>query len=256
MAFFKFRKGGDDQTTTAPQPESVEVMRRRARHRLIGAVVLVLAGVIGFPLLVDKQPRPIAVDIPIEIPDKAKVKPLVAVPAPQAQPAASAPPATAPVAAVKPEAKAEAKAEPKSEPKTEPKAEAKAAEKVADKLVEKPAEKAAEKAPADSGAKAQALLEGKDAPKEQAKTEPAKTAAAAADDRYIVQVGAFADVAKAREVRLKVERAGMKTYTHVVETKEGRRIRVRVGPFANKAEADKAAEKIKKLDLPAAILTL
>jgi len=263
MAFFKFRKGGDDQTTTAPQPESVEVMRRRARHRLIGAVVLVLAGVIGFPLLVDKQPRPIAVDIPIEIPDKAKVKPLVAVPAPQAQPAASAPPAAAPVAAVKPEAKAE----PKTEPKAEPKVEAKPAEKVTDKPVEKttekPAEKpvakapekAADKAPADSGAKAQALLEGKDAPKEQAKTEPTKTAAAA-DDRYIVQVGAFADVAKAREVRLKVERAGMKTYTHVVETKEGRRIRVRVGPFANKAEADKAAEKIKKLDLPAAILTL
>jgi DedD protein len=69
-------------------------------------------------------------------------------------------------------------------------------------------------------------------------------------------VGAFADVTKAREVRLKVERAGMKTYTHVVDTKEGRRIRVRVGPFASKAEADKAADKIKKLDLPAAILTL
>jgi DedD protein len=48
----------------------------------------------------------------------------------------------------------------------------------------------------------------------------------------------------------------MKTYTHVVDTKEGRRIRVRVGPFASKAEADKAADKIKKLDLPAAILTL
>jgi DedD protein len=92
MAFFKFRKGGDDQATTVPQPESVEVMRKRAKHRLIGAVVLVLTGVIGFPLLVDKQPRPIAVDIPIEIPDKAKVKPLTVVPpAPQAQPAASAP---------------------------------------------------------------------------------------------------------------------------------------------------------------------
>lgn len=260
MAFFKFRKGGDEQTSAAPQPESVEVMRKRARHRLIGAVVLVLAGVIGFPLLVDKQPRPIAVDIPIEIPDKAKVKPLAVVPpAPQAQPAASAPPAVAPVAALKPEVKAE--------PKPEPKVEAKPAEKVADKPAEKPAEKpvakasekapekAADKAPADSGAKAQALLEGKEAPKEQAKTEPAKTAAAA-DDRYIVQVGAFADVTKAREVRLKVERAGMKTYTHVVDTKEGRRIRVRVGPFASKAEADKAADKIKKLDLPAAILTL
>lgn len=252
MAFFKFRKGGDDQATTVPQPESVEVMRKRAKHRLIGAVVLVLAGVIGFPLLVDKQPRPIAVDIPIEIPDKNKVKPLtVAPPASQvqAQPAASAPPAVVAPAA-KPEAKAEVKAEPKVE--------ARAAEKAADKPAEKTTGKAPEKAPADTGAKAQALLEGKEPPKEAVKEpakEPSKTAAAT-DERYIVQVGAFADVTKAREVRLKVERAGMKTYTHVVDTKEGRRIRVRVGPFASKAEADKAADKIKKLDLPAAILTL
>ena len=73
--------------------------------------------------------------------------------------------------------------------------------------------------------------------------------------RFVVQVGAFADAAKAREARLKVERAGLKTYTHVAETKDGKRIRVRVGPFDNRAEADKAARKIKGLDLPAAILT-
>jgi DedD protein len=36
-------------------------MRRRARHRLIGAAVLVLIGVVGFPLLFDTQPRPIPV---------------------------------------------------------------------------------------------------------------------------------------------------------------------------------------------------
>ena len=72
----------------------------------------------------------------------------------------------------------------------------------------------------------------------------------------MVQVGAFADVAKAREARQKVERAGLKTYTNVAETEDGKRIRVRVGPFANRAEADKAADKIKGLDLPAAILTL
>ena len=74
--------------------------------------------------------------------------------------------------------------------------------------------------------------------------------------RYVVQVGAFADTARAQEVRLKVERAGLKTYTHVAETKEGRRTRVRVGPFATKAEADRAAEKIRRLELPATILTL
>ena len=72
MAFFKFRKGGDEPSAAPVQPESVEVMRRRAQHRLIGAAVLVLVGVIGFPMLFDKQQRPIAVDTPIEIPDRNK----------------------------------------------------------------------------------------------------------------------------------------------------------------------------------------
>ena len=53
-----------------------------------------------------------------------------------------------------------------------------------------------------------------------------------------------------------VEKVGLKTYTHVAETKEGKRTRVRVGPFGSRAEADKAAERIKGLDLPAAVLTL
>ena len=72
----------------------------------------------------------------------------------------------------------------------------------------------------------------------------------------VVQVGAFADADKAREVRQKLEKAGLKTYTQVADTKDGKRIRVRVGPFATKAEADKAAIKIKTLDLPTSILTL
>ena len=80
MAFFKFRKSGEDTAAAAPA-ESVEVMRRRARHRLIGAAVLVLIGVVGFPLLFDTQPRPVQVDIPIDIPDRAKAKPLASAPA-------------------------------------------------------------------------------------------------------------------------------------------------------------------------------
>lgn len=246
MAFFKFRKPGDESAASSRQPESIEAMRRRARHRLIGAAVLVLAGVIGFPQLFDTQPRPVSVDIPIEIPDRNKVKPLApraeAQGAVSAAPSASAagpvtvaPPAEpAPAVAVRPEEKpaavpvpaapAVAKVEPPAKPEPEPKPEAK-----------------------DSGAKARALLEGKPA---------APVAATAADGRFVVQVGAFADPGKARETRQRVERAGLKTYTHVAETKDGKRTRVRVGPFASRAEADKAAEKIKGLDLPAAILTL
>ena len=100
---------------------------------------------------------------------------------------------------------------------------------------------------AADAAKAQALLDGK--PTADKKPE-------AAEGRFVVQVGAFTDVTRAREARLKLEQAGLKTYTQVVQTGEVRKIRVRVGPFPTKAEADKAAAKIKKLDLPAAILTL
>ena len=74
--------------------------------------------------------------------------------------------------------------------------------------------------------------------------------------RFIVQIGAFAEADKAREVRLKLERAGIKTYTHVIETPDGKRIRVRVGPFDGKAEAEKAAARIKGLNLPVSILLL
>jgi DedD protein len=253
MAFFKFRKGGDEHPTPAPAPESVEALRKRARHRLIGAAILVLLGVVGFPLLFDNQPRPIAVDIPIEIPDKTKVKPLTSVPpvasatvpatapvqasaapaAPASRAAAgvvSAPPtAAAPKPAAKPEVKVEAKPEVKPEVKPQP----------------KPLDK-----PTDA-AKAQALLDGKDAAKK-----PEAAASAASAGRFIVQIGAYAEVLKAREARQKLEKAGIKTYTQVVQTPEGKRIRVRVGPFESKAEADKVAAKIKKLDLPAAILEL
>ena len=72
----------------------------------------------------------------------------------------------------------------------------------------------------------------------------------------MVQVGAFSDEAKARDVRTKLEKAGFKTYTHVAETKEGKRTRVRVGPFASRDEADKVAQKIKQLQLQPAVLSL
>jgi DedD protein len=249
MALFKSRKVGDDAAIAPRQPESVEAMRKRARHRLIGAGVLVLIGVVGFPLLFDTQPRPIAVDIPIEIPDRDKAKPL---PVP-AKPATQSPAVPGPVTAAPAPAKAQASAAQAKEGATaiapappEAKAEAAPVAKVVAKTEPKPEPKPASKPETKvaEGAKAKALPESK------------PVAAAPAEARYVVQVGAFADPAKAREARAKVERAGLKTYTHVAETKDGKRIRVRVGPFETRGEADKAASKIKGLDMPAAILTL
>jgi DedD protein len=229
MAFFKSRKGGDEPHVAARQAESIEAMRRRAKHRLIGASVLVVIGVVGFPLLFDTQPRPISVDIPIEIPDRDKVKPL-AVPAPvpaaptiAKAPAAETPASSGPVVAIPAPPAAAVASVAKAEPAPKPQPQ-----------------------PADDAAKAQALLEGK----------PFATTPVLAEGRFVVQVGSFLDNVKAREARQKLEHAGMKTYTQVVEKDGKRLIRVRVGPFESRAEAEKAAQRVKGMDLQAAILTL
>jgi len=239
MAFFKFRlpgqAAGEPQGNHSNTPaESVDAMRRRARHRLIGASVLVILGVVGFPLLFDTQPRPVSVDIAVDIPDRANSKPLVdtskqkplsagagldakeeVVPdtKPEVAAAAATVAAVVPKAEIKPEpAKAEAKSTAKSETKIDTKPEAKPAAKPADSK--------------DTGA------------------------------RFVVQAGTFSDDGKQREVRSKLEKAGIATYTQVIESKEGRRVRVRVGPFTSRDEADKVARKIKQLQLQPQILTL
>lgn len=251
MALFKKRKADDDRVANAAQPESVEVMRRRAKHRLIGAGVLVLIAVIGFPLLFDTQPRPIAVDIPIVIPDRGKVQPLV-IPPPPVAAVTQAPAASGPVAASGSRVTTAASLDPKEQvvaQTPEPKPEAAKPETAKPETAPVPRVVEARPAPKlDDGAKAKALLEGKPV--------PAATAVAAAEGRFVVQIGAFADPSKAQEARKKIERAGLKTYAQVADTKDGKRTRVRVGPYASKAEAEKAAAKIKGLDLPAAILTL
>ena len=71
-----------------------------------------------------------------------------------------------------------------------------------------------------------------------------------------MQIGAFADDAKMHEARGKVEKLGMKTYTQPVDTPTGKRIRVRIGPVATKAEADKMATRLKADGLQAVVLAL
>ena len=214
-----FKRAPGATPATVDDPQAVEAARVRARRRLIGAVVLLGVGVIAFPLLFETQPRPIPVDIAIEIPRKETAPPLVLPPV--ASPAAAATPRPEPAAAApKPEVAVESKPEPTPEPKPEPK-------------------------PAVQAATAQPL--------------PSKAAASSADaatGRFVVQVGAFADAAGARGARAKVELLGLRTYTQAVETSNGPRTRVRVGPFAARDEADKAAAKLKAAGLPAAVLTL
>ena len=258
MAFFKLRlpsrfsstQTGADALSNAPA-ESVEVIRKRARHRLMGSVVLVLGAVVGLPLLFDSQPRPVAIDTPIVIPDRNQTSPLSAtsgsaktdaikeglaqdqaIAASQTGVAKSAVTNSAGLDPHEEVVTKDSKAEVRLEPKPELKAEA------------KPEPKSENNTDAKEAAKAKALLDGKEA---------SNSGDAV---RSVVQVGAYADLAKAKEVRAKLESAGFKTYTQEIDTKDGKRIRVRVGPFATKEEADKTAEKIRKLNLQTSVLKL
>lgn len=257
MAFFKFRFPGQTppaEGVVAGPSESIEIVRRRARHRLTGAVVLVLLAVVGFPLLFDTQPRPVSVDTPIVVPDRQKTPALAS-----NEPVAAA---QAPAKPLLPNQDVTVPTQSSLDAREEvvPKTEAPLVEKPVEKLAEKPADKplinkteikpdakaetktVSPSKPKDDGLKAQALLEGK----------PAKPAVA----RVAIQVGAFTDSAKIRDVRSKLEQAGLKTYTQVIEKDGKSTTRIRVGPFETKEEADKAAARIRKLDLPAAILKL
>ncbi len=294
LSFFK--RAEDNKAAAKPVAEgldAVQQLRLRARRRLIGAAVLVAAGVIAFPLVFETQPRPVPVDLPIEIPKKDGLPPL-AVPtvspvaaerqavAPAGQgaaivnePQSAGPTTAAPEPARTAESpKLEARTEPRKDAasRPEPKSEQhKAAEKTQEKTperiakpAEKPAEKATEKSPERSAvrpstdqardadaARAMALLEGREPPKP-ADRKPSDATGA----RFIVQVGAFAEARAAQDMRTRVEKLGLKTYTQAIETPEGKRIRVRVGPFASREEADRAAAKLRGGGLAGTVLTL
>jgi DedD protein len=85
---------------------------------------------------------------------------------------------------------------------------------------------------------------------------PAVAAAPEAPGRFVVQVGAFSDDATVRQTRQKVEKLGLKTYTQEVSTDGGKRVRVRVGPFASRDEAAQVLNKLKGSGLPGALLAL
>lgn len=268
LSLFSRSKSDRDAATETDTGDSVARARTRARQRLLGAVVLVGIGIVGFPILFETQPRPIPVDVPIEIPPREGVAPLK-LPSergPQAAPAAagstagrgksepmiteSAAEAGRPVAnnagtAAEPKLAEQPGQKPAQEPRSTAdaaaaaKADSKATDKTGDRTDDQAAAQAAE------AARARALLDGKPTSKE-----------AAPAGRYIVQIGAFADPALARATRLKVERLGLTTYTHVAKTADGDRTRVRVGPVASRDEAEKIAARIKAAGLPTAILTL
>ncbi|HYC42819.1 MAG TPA: SPOR domain-containing protein [Noviherbaspirillum sp.] len=243
----KRRGSKDNREDEALDPVLPE--KKRARRRLIGAVALVLAAVIGLPMLLDSEPRPLADDIAIQIPSKDK--PAAGAIARTDAPSASRVAASASLDAkeeVVESAPAPAPAEKDAPPAAEPaKAKDDAVPKTSDKTASPPIAKAEPKSAdthdqsdkSDDAARAKALLEGKPDPK----------AAEKKSGKYVIQVAALATKEKVDELQGKLKGAGIKSYTEKVATASGDRTRIRVGPFASKEEAEKAMAKIVKIGL-------
>ncbi|NBP26377.1 MAG: SPOR domain-containing protein [Betaproteobacteria bacterium] len=183
--------------------------KRRARWRLLGAVIIVAAVAGLAPLLLEDQARPLSQDLLVEIPSRNSVFSKIESLRPASPPSAAAVEET-----LKPP---EPKTEPKPEPKTEPKAEAKSES--------KPEARPEQKAKAEP------------------KAEPKKSAAAAG---FLVQVGAYSKLEAANTVKARLASGGHRVSVETIKLDDGsERHRVRIGPFETRELANQVRDRAK-----------
>jgi DedD protein len=72
---------------------------------------------------------------------------------------------------------------------------------------------------------------------------------APAAEKFVVQVAALATQDKVDELQQRLKAAGIASYTQKISTPAGQRIRVRVGPFSSREEADNALARLARLGL-------
>ena len=246
-------------------------IKKRARRRLVGAVAFVSVVAVVLPLVMDHEPRPPVQDIEIRIPgqDEKPFAPKFEVAAQPEKPAekpvekparspADSARGVAPEAPAKPAAKPADTAQPTArvvevvrdgtaeKPAGKPD---KATEKVLDKVAEKPAAK-----PEKPAEKPVAKPAEKPAEKPASKDDEAKRAAAilagqgdAKSSEFVVLIGAFSNEANVKNLKTKLSEQGIKTYSEPLDTPQGKKTRVRAGPFATRDAAEKALEKMQRI---------
>ncbi len=234
---------------------AVDELKRKARRRLIGAIVLALAAAVILPLLLEKEPKPLGDDVSVQIPpidegrfvnrltgrsgDAKTSRPLPKAPPPKndAPAAVRAEPAATLPAPTEPEAM------PSAAPTNVPPPQKSVAE-VEQKVLNgsgKPAVVAKADTPPPIVAPPPPAAP---APPGPAPAAPAPSATSG--EAFAVQIAAFTDDKGANALAAKLKKAGYaSTYTEPVETSRGTLWRVRVGGFATRPDADTARAKLK-----------
>ncbi|MDQ5915385.1 MAG: DedD protein [Pseudomonadota bacterium] len=245
-----------------PEADAQLPLKKRARRRLVGAIALAVLAAVVLPMVMDQTPQMPVQDVQIRIPGQDQVpafQPKALAGKGQEAPAAKAATPEKPVVAA-PSEKEVAKPAEKSAEKPVEKTSEKSAEKPTEKTAAKPdkksAEKTPEKAPAsnekdpkaatkngDDSQRAAAILSGKPA----AEPSAAAKSGAAATGEYVILIGAFANPANVKQLQGKLGELNIKVYTETLDSPQGKKTRVRAGPFASRDAADKALEKMKRI---------
>jgi DedD protein len=217
--------------------------QQRARHRLIGAAVLVLIAVVGLPRILDNKPKlapnDIAVNIVTSLPiPGTETKPEVKTEAKTEALGESA--KEAPKTSVTPEVKPELKPEVKAEAKVEAKAEPKPPVPVVNKS-------GALGLAAGEEVVAAATPKADTKPKVDDAAKPANTNGSG---KYVIQIGAFASEERAKGWIAKLKDQKIPNYVLNKTGSDGAKLYVlRAGPYTDKEAAEAAEKKIKAMGL-------
>ncbi|NLD55153.1 MAG: SPOR domain-containing protein, partial [Burkholderiaceae bacterium] len=91
---------------------------------------------------------------------------------------------------------------------------------------------------------------------ERADSKATAGAAPAVQRKFLVQIGAYSNVQSARNMSDRAVQAGLRPYQETVKTAQGDWIRVRVGPFPTRQDAERAQQDLKRAGVTAAIIAL
>jgi len=263
--------------TAAAESEDAAVdpalpQKKRARHRLIGAVTVCLVAATVVPMLLEPEPARKSPELNVVIPPRDTPVPTRGADSrpeagrkPESASGTRLPDASlAEVVPVVPKPMTAKPVESRSDSGRAPEAKRDSGKSEGDRAKVEPAKGStakvdAPKADAPRADAQRADASKADAPKSAAsKAEGGKASASKSSDatagRYAVQVGAFSSQASASAAVDKVRETGVKVYTETVKTERGERIRVRVGPFASREAAEDAREKLKAAGLNAALI--
>jgi len=207
------------------QTEDELNIRRKARRRLIGAVALTLAVVVILPMVLDSEPKPSGKDIELRIPspDKAgEFVPGAAVSEATGSARTNAPVVVTPVPLANPVITSPAQAPDEKKPLATPAQQA-------------APDKTTQPKPAETRRSAEAKTTDK----------------SASAEGYVAQVGAYTNQDTAKQELQKLKKWGFKAYTE----KSGDKIRVRVGPYPDRDQAEKAGRLLEKHGMHPVILS-